>query len=64
MTSKLLSEFKQRIAEFKLIPAGGGCFEVTIDGELVYSKLKTGEFPNEASIAEAVSGRLKKPVAK
>lgn len=44
----------------KLIPAGGGCFEVTIDGEPVYSKLQTGEFPNESVIEQAVADRLKK----
>lgn len=64
MTSKLLSGFKQRIAEFKLIPSGGGCFEVTIDGELVYSKLKTGAFPDEDSITEMVSARMKKVAAR
>jgi hypothetical protein len=33
---------------------------VTLDGELVYSKLQTGEFPNEAAIEQAVADRLKK----
>ena len=55
-----MNEFKQRITEFKLIPAGGGCFEVSINGELVYSKLKTGTFPDEGAISDAVSGRLGK----
>ena len=43
----------------KLIPAGGGCFEVTVNGELIYSKLKTGEFPDEAAVVDMVAGRLK-----
>ncbi len=29
----------------KLIPASGGAFEVTVDGEKLYSKLDTGVFP-------------------
>ncbi|MCG8339211.1 MAG: Rdx family protein [Proteobacteria bacterium] len=33
--------------EAKLQPSGGGVFEVTVDGTLVYSKKKTGQFPNE-----------------
>jgi hypothetical protein len=33
---------------------------VTIDGEPVYSKLQTGEFPNESAIEQAVADRLKK----
>ena len=42
------------------MPAGGGCFEVTVNGELLYSKLKTGEFPDEQSILDGVGDRLKK----
>jgi hypothetical protein len=33
---------------------------VTLNGELVYSKLQTGEFPNESAIEQAVADRLKK----
>ncbi len=43
-----------------VLRAGGGCFEVTVDGELIYSKLKTGEFPDEQSVLEDVRKRLKK----
>jgi selT/selW/selH-like putative selenoprotein len=31
-----------------LVESHGGAFEVTVDGELVYSKLETGEFPRDA----------------
>jgi selenoprotein W-related protein len=58
LTSKLLTEYKQRIADVKLIPAGGGCFELSINGELIYSKLKTGQFPDEREMIEAVGKRL------
>ena len=51
---------KQKIQNLTLVPAGGGCFEVTVDGELIYSKLKTGEFPDEQSVLEDVRKRLKK----
>ena len=43
----------------KLIPAGGGCFELTVDGDLLYSKLKTREFPDEQAMLDAVGKRLK-----
>ena len=43
----------------KLVPAGGGCFELTVNGELLYSKLKTGEFPDESAMVVAVGKRLK-----
>jgi selenoprotein W-related protein len=44
----------------KLIPSGGGCFELSVNGDLVYSKLKTGEFPDEQKMVEVVGARLKK----
>ena len=33
---------------------------MTVNGELIYSKLKTGEFPDEQSILDNVGERLKK----
>jgi selenoprotein W-related protein len=44
----------------KLIPSGGGAFELTVDGELIYSKLKTGQFPDEKWALDAVGSRLGK----
>ena len=60
MTSKLLSTFKQQIEDLKLLPSSGGCFELTANGELLYSKLKTKEFPDEQAMLEMVGTRLKK----
>jgi selenoprotein W-related protein len=60
LTDKLLTAYKQKISDFKLIPGGGGCFEISINGDLIYSKLKTGKFPDEQAILEAVGKRLKK----
>ena len=60
MTSKLLSTYKQQIRELKLIPSGGGAFELRINGDLIYSKLKAGKFPDEQWAVEAVGSRLKK----
>jgi selenoprotein W-related protein len=60
LTSKLLTQYKQQIRDLKLVPAGGGCFELSVNGELVYSKLKTGSFPDEKWALDAVGARLKK----
>jgi selenoprotein W-related protein len=43
----------------KLIPTGGGAFELSIEGDLIYSKLKTGKFPDEKWAVDAVGSRLK-----
>jgi selenoprotein W-related protein len=64
LTAKLLSTYKQKIQELKLIPGGGGCFELTVDGELLYSKLKTGKFPDEAEMVSAIGKRSKEPAKK
>jgi selenoprotein W-related protein len=56
----LLSTFKQQIEDLKLTPSGGGCFELSVDGDLIYSKLKTGKFPDEKAMIDAVGHRLKK----
>ena len=53
----MLTTYKQQIRDLKLIPSGGGCFELTVNGELVYSKLKTGKFPDEQWAVEAVESR-------
>ncbi len=58
MTSRILTEYKQQIQDFKLVPSGGGCFELSLNGKLVYSKLKTGEFPDEAEMVALVGKRL------
>lgn len=59
MTSLLLEELKQKIKSFTLVPSGGGCFELKVNGELVYSKLETDEFPNEKWALKEVAARVK-----
>ncbi len=58
MTSQILETYKQRIESMELIPAGGGCFELTLDDELVYSKLATGEFPEPTKMVKLIGDRL------
>ena len=58
MTAQMLKEFKQDIESLTLIPSGGGRFEVTVDGELVYSKLKEGKFPEYAEIQPHIAKRI------
>jgi selenoprotein W-related protein len=55
-----LTTYKQQIRELKLVPSGGGCFELSVDGDLIYSKTKTGKFPDERWAVEAVGSRLQK----
>jgi selenoprotein W-related protein len=54
-----LSEYKLQIESLELVPDKGGCFELSLNGELVYSKLKTGEFPDEARMLGVIGKQLK-----
>lgn len=45
------------IKELKLIPGKGGCFEIWIDNDKIYSKLDTGEFPEDDDIVSQVVKR-------
>jgi selenoprotein W-related protein len=60
LTNLLLTTLKQKITDLTLVPSGGGCFELAVDGELIYSKLQTGQFPEEQWVVDAVSARVKK----
>lgn len=59
MASRILSEYKMQIDRLELVPDKGGCFEVSLNGELVYSKLKTGEFPEESRMIGVIGKQLK-----
>ena len=41
-----------------LVPSTGGCFELTVGGKPIYSKLKTGKFPDEDEMLKAVGRAL------
>ena len=58
MTSLLLETLKRNITALELEPRGGGCFEVFVDDEQIYSKLETGEFPDERQILDQISEKV------
>ena len=43
--------------ECELIKGGGGIFDVKADGDLIYSKQKTGRFPEEAEVIQPLENR-------
>jgi len=55
MATTIWDKYKGKIEDdIKLTPSSGGAFEVSVDGKLVYSKLKTGRFPEEKELIEAI----------
>ena len=41
LADELLKNYEHLIEEIKLVPSEGGRFEVTVNGQLLYSKLAT-----------------------
>jgi selenoprotein W-related protein len=54
LTAKLLPRYKQAISRYVMIPSKGGCFELTVGGKRLYSKLETGRFPDEETLIAEV----------
>jgi len=42
------------MSELCLAPFGDGRFEVLVDGEKLYSKLETGDFPDEDTLVAKI----------
>ncbi len=60
MTEEILKEraLEQYIATWKLIPGTGGVFEVTVDGDLVYSKKATGKHAAPGEIRAIIERKV------
>ncbi len=58
MTAKLLPRYKRSISRYVMIPSQGGCFELTVGGKRLYSKLATGKFPDEETLIRDVGKAL------
>ena len=58
MTAKLLPRFKRAVSQVVLTPSTGGCFEVAVGGKLLYSKLDTGQFPDEGKLLDEIGRAL------
>ena len=50
MAEQILIEYKKDITGFTLIPSNKGRFELSVDGELVFSKVQEGRFPEYGEI--------------
>ena len=49
----LADELKKAFGvEATLVPGSGGAFEITVDGNLIFSKLQSGRFPQPGEIVQ------------
>ena len=58
MADHLVRQFKQNIEELTLLPSDGGRFEIKVNDEMIYSKLSTGQFPDNLSIEQEIRQRM------
>ena len=57
LTAELLGEFESQIESVTLIPSSGGRFEVTVNSDLVYSKLATSRHAEPGEIRQILAAR-------
>lgn len=56
--ARLLPHFKLDVRQVTLIPSRGGCFELKVGDQLIYSKLETGTFPDEGALIRDIERAL------
>jgi len=54
LVSQLITRLKQRYEEITLAPFADGRYEIFVNRKKIYSKLESGEFPDEAKIVKEV----------
>ncbi len=54
MTEELVRTYGRKITHLDLKPSGGGLFEVTYGGELIFSKKALDRFPEPGEIVRLV----------
>ena len=54
MALELLTHYRKDISDLKLVPSGGGAFEVSVNGKLIFSKLEEGRFPEPKELKESI----------
>lgn len=52
--AELISAFEYDIEEITLVPSDGGKYEVTLNGTLIYSKLKTNRHAESGEVLALV----------
>lgn len=58
MVGELFNIFQDTIGAVRLVPGGGGVFEVKVNGKLVFSKKQVGRFPELNELVQALNDAL------
>ena len=60
MTEEQLNAFEFETTQLTLVPSDGGKFEVTVDGDLIYSKKRIGRHAEPGEVVEAMQQRMQR----
>lgn len=60
--AELLNAWAPRISRAELLPSASGRFEVTLDGELLFSKAALKRHPNPGEVHGLIAARLGPPI--
>ena len=60
LANELLKQFEADIASVGLVPADGGRFEVSVNGELVFSKKQVGRHAEAGEVVGLVRKLIEK----
>jgi selenoprotein W-related protein len=58
MAQELLTTFEKEIGEVALAPGTGGIFDVSVDGQSIWSRNKEGSFPDIKVLKQRVRDRV------
>jgi len=58
LTEKIAHDYKNAFSRISLVPSGGGVFEVRVNGQDVYSKKQTGQFPDQDALVAEIGQLL------
>ncbi len=58
MAQELLTSFEHDLSEVALVPASGGIFEVTLDGETLATNRETKSIPDAGEVKRLLRDRI------
>lgn len=58
MAQELLSTFTEDLAEVALVPASGGIFFITCEGETIWDRKRDGGFPDVKTLKQLVRDHI------
>jgi selenoprotein W-related protein len=61
LATELLKAYERTIAALELVPSSGGVFEVSVDGDLIFSKKALGRHAYAHEVLDLLKARVGDP---